>query len=227
MRVNLNQLAFEVVFVFLVFGAALFLPAQSIRWLNGWIFLGLFFSFSLFLFGWLYKHNPSLLRERMRMATSDQQGWDKLLFPFLNLILLVWLVFDSFDANRLHWSSVPAWLQAVGAGILLSSFCLLFLTFKANSYLSPVVRFQQDRGHHAVVDGPYHYVRHPMYTGILLLVIGTSLLLGSAYGVLWAAAIMILLLRRAAMEERLLARELSDYAAYEQHVKYRLLPYIW
>ncbi len=227
MGVNIRRLLLEIAIVFLVFAAALFLPAESIRWSNGWLFLALFFSFSLFLFGWLYRNNPSLLRERMRVATSDQQEPDKLLFPVLNLLLLAWLAFDSFDANRFHWSSVPAWLQVMGAGLLLASFRMLFLTFRANSYLSPVVRFQQDRGQHAVTDGPYHFIRHPMYSAILILMAGTSLLLGSAYGLLWAIPTVILLERRAVMEERLLMHELADYAAYKHSVKYRLIPYIW
>jgi protein-S-isoprenylcysteine O-methyltransferase Ste14 len=227
MNSDIKHTAFQIIAVALIFGLALFVSAGTIRWLAGWVFLALFLGFAMLIFRWLYKNNPGLLRERMRLGTSDQQGWDKILFPFLNLLLLAWLIFDALDAQRFHWSSVPVGLQFLGGGVLLLSFYILSLTFRANSYLSPVVRFQADRRQAVVTTGPYHYVRHPMYSAILLLVVGTSLLLGSAYGILWALASMLLLERRAAMEERLLMKELPDYAEYRQQVKRRLIPYIW
>jgi protein-S-isoprenylcysteine O-methyltransferase Ste14 len=95
------------------------------------------------------------------------------LFPVLIVFPFVWLIFMWLDAVRFHWSPVPAWLQLIGAIILLCSFYLLFLTFRENSYLSTVVRIQEDRGHAVVRTGPYHNVRNPMYTAILVFVAGT------------------------------------------------------
>jgi protein-S-isoprenylcysteine O-methyltransferase Ste14 len=212
---------------FAAFGLALFLPAGTMAWLAGWIFLLLFFGFLLAINLWLFKHNPGLLQERMRLGTSDQQGWDKLLFPLLILLFFGWLIFISLDAVRFHWSPVPVWLQLLGAIILLCSFYLLFLTFRENSYLSTVVRIQEDRGQTVVSTGPYHIVRHPMYTAILVFAVGTSLLLGSWYGVLSGLVLMILLAKRAMLEERTLRAELPGYAAYMVQVKYRLIPHIW
>jgi protein-S-isoprenylcysteine O-methyltransferase Ste14 len=209
------------------FGLALFLPAGTLAWLAGWIFLALFFGFLLATNLWLFKHNPGLLQERMRLGTSDQQGWDKLLFPLLLLLFFGWLISISLDAGRFHWSPVPVWLQFVGAIVLLCSFYLLFLTFRENSYLSTVVRIQEDRGQTVVSTGPYHTVRHPMYSAILVFTMGTSLLLGSWYGVLSGLVLMILLARRTLLEERTLRAELAGYAAYMGQVKYRLIPYIW
>src|SRR5262249_17334639 len=157
----------------------LFLPAGTLAWPAGWLFLALFFSFYLAITLWLARHNPALLQERLHLRTSDQQGWDKLLFPVLLLYSLAWLSFLSFDTVRAHWSPVPVWLQIVGLIILMSAFVLLFLTFRENTFLSPVVRIQDERGHRVVSTGPYHFVRHPMYAAIVVFVIGTSLLLGS------------------------------------------------
>ncbi len=227
MNTDIKRIALQVTVVAIVFGLALFGSAGSIYWLAGWVFLGMFLGYAVMLFRWLYRNNPGLLHERMRLGTSDQQRSDKILFPLLNLLLLAWLVFDALDARRFHWSSVPFDLQVAGGGILLLSFYLLFLTFRANSYLSPVVRLQDDRGHSVATSGPYRYVRHPMYSAILLLVVGTSLLLGSAYGLLWAVVSMFVLLQRASMEERLLTKELPEYADYKARVKRRLIPYVW
>lgn len=227
MQVNLKSLVLQVAGVFTIFALALFIPAGTIAWLSGWIFLALFFGFSLSIFLWLYRHNPGLLRERMRLGTSDQQAWDKMLFPLIQAYLLAWLVFMSLDAERFHWSSMPIWLQGAGALILLCSFYLLFLTFRENSYLSPVVRIQDERGQTVISTGPYHYVRHPMYSAILIFIVGTSLLLDSAYGVPIGLLGMLMLARRAVLEETTLSKELPGYAAYKEKVRYRLIPLIW
>ena len=222
MQVNLKRQIGQFAGYFVAFGLALFLPAGTLAWLAGWIFLVLFFGFLLAINCWLFRHNPGLLLERTRLGTSDQQGWDKVLFPLLIVFFFLWLIFMSLDAVRFHWSLVPIWLQLVGAIVLVCSFYLLFLTFRENSYLSTVVRIQVDRGQTVVSTGPYHNVRHPMYSAILVFVAGTSLLLGSWYGVLSELILLILLAKRAMLEESALRAELPGYAAYMADVKYRL-----
>jgi protein-S-isoprenylcysteine O-methyltransferase Ste14 len=227
MHVNLKQQIRQFAGFFVAFALALFLPAGTLAWFAGWMFLVLFFGFYLAVTIWLFRHNPGLLQERMRLRTSDQQGWDKLLFPLLMVLSFAWLMFMAFDAVRFHWSFMPVWLQFIGAIVLVCSFCLLFLTFRENAYLSPVVRIQEERGHTVVSSGPYHYVRHPMYAAILVFVVGASLLLGSWYGILFGLVLVVMLARRAVQEERMLRAELRDYAAYMAQVNYRLIPYIW
>lgn len=136
-------------------------------------------------------------------------------------------MFISVDAGRFHWSPEPLWLQVVGAVVLLCSFYLFFLTFRENSYLSTVVRLQSERGHCVISTGPYHYVRHPMYAGFLLFMTGTPLFLGSWYGALLGLAFMLVLARRAVLEERTLQAALPGYAAYMAQVAYRFVPYVW
>jgi len=227
MNVNLKMLAGQFVGVFLLFALALFLPAGTIAWPAGWTFLGMFFAFMLLVNLWLLKHNPGLLQERMRGRADNQQGWDKVLFPALLIGFFAWLSGMGLEVERLHWSHAPFWLQVVGCIILLGSFYLLFLTFRENSYLSPVVRIQAERGQTVVSTGPYHYVRHPMYAAIVIFVIGTSLLLGSWYGLLIGLAPLVILARRAVLEERTLREKLQGYAGYASQVQYRIVPYIW
>ena len=227
MLVNVKQVIGQFVGVVLAFTLALFLPIGTFAWFAGWIFLVLFLGFYLAVTLWLFKHNPGLLQERMHLGSSDQKGWDKVLFPLLLLFPFVWLMFIALDAVRFHWSPLPVWLQFVGALVLLGSFYLLFLTFRENTYLSTIVRIQADRGHTVVSTGPYHYVRHPMYTGMLAFFVGTPLLLGSGYGIVGGLLLMLMLARRAVLEERTLQTELHGYAAYMRQVKYRLVPYVW
>ncbi len=227
MQIDLKQLAAQSLVLFVSLALALFLPAGTITWLTGWIYLVLFFGFFLGTNAWLFRHNPALLQERMRLSRPDQQRWDKLLFPLLLVLPFAWLIFISLDAVRFHWSPVSIWLQGIGAVILLCSFYLFFLTFRENSYLSTVVRVQEERGHTVVSTGPYRYVRHPLYTAFLLFMVGTPLLLGSWYGVLLGLAFMIVLARRAVLEEHTLQRGLRGYVDYMTKVKYRFIPYVW
>jgi len=227
MRINVKLLIIQSLGLFVIFALALFLPAGTLAWLADWIYLLLFFGFFLGLNAWLFRYNPGLLQERMSLSKPDQKGWDKVLFPILLVFPFAWLVFISFDAVRFHWSPMPIWFQEVGTLVLLCSFYLFFLTFRENSFLSTVVRIQEEREHRVISTGPYHYVRHPMYAAFLLFMMGTPLLLGSWYGVLLGLAFMIVLARRAILEESTLKKDLRGYADYMAQVKYRLIPYIW
>jgi protein-S-isoprenylcysteine O-methyltransferase Ste14 len=131
------------------------------------------------------------------------------------------------DVVRFHWSRMPLVLQIVGAIALVASFLILSLTFRENSFLSPTVRIQEERGQTTISTGPYHYVRHPMYAGGLLLFLGTPLLLGSWYGLVMFLLFLPGLAVRIRLEERVLREELPGYVAYMAQVKYRLLPHVW
>jgi protein-S-isoprenylcysteine O-methyltransferase Ste14 len=227
MTVNIKALAGQLVIMFLIFALLLFLSAGTIAWLAGWIYLILFFGFTIALSLWLLKYNPGLLKERMTMFRADQKGWDKIFFALMEICFMAWLVLMPLDAVRFRWSHMPIWLQVVGAIILIISFILFFLTFRENSYLSPMVRIQKDRGQTVVSTGPYHYVRHPMYAAILLFIPGTALLLGSWYGLLVGLIIVGMVARRAVLEERTLRGELKGYDAYMAQVKYRFVPHVW
>lgn len=227
MQIDLKPLIVQTLVLFVLTASALFLPAGTLAWTTGWIYIVLFFGFLLSVNAWLFRHNPGLLQERMSLRRADQKGWDKVLFPLLALLPLVWLAFIAFDAVRFQWSPVPVWIQILGAVILLGSFYLFFLTFRENSYLSPVVRIQEERGHTVISTGPYHHVRHPMYAAFLLFMVGTPLLLGSWSGALLGLAYMLVLARRAVLEEQTLQKELHGYADYMTKVKYRIIPYVW
>ena len=226
MMANLKVLA-GVVFLFLVFTLTLFLSAGTFTWRAGWVFMALFFSFVIAITLWLYRYNPALLSERTTVTRADQKSWDKVIVLLLNVIFLVWLILMPLDAIRFHWSQMSIWLQGVGAVVLVCSFYIFFLTFRENSYLSPVVRIQQERGQTVVASGPYHYVRHPMYAGALLFFVGTTFLLGSWYGLLWGVLLVGMVARRAVLEERTLQQELQGYDGYMIQVKYRLIPRVW
>src|SRR5262245_15224808 len=212
----------------LVFGLVLFLAAGTVAWPAGWAVLLLFFGFVVALSGWVLRHDPGLLTERMTgIGAANQQRWDRVWFVATNLLFLAWLLVMPLDAVRFGWSAVPDWLQVVGAGLMLISFWLFFLTFRENAYLSPAVRIQADRGQTVVSSGPYRVVRHPMYAAAAVFLVGTSLLLGSWLGLAVGLLIVVSAAARAVKEERVLRAELPGYEAYMARVRYRLVPYVW
>jgi len=138
-----------------------------------------------------------------------------------------WLVLMGLDAGRYHWSKVPLVLQGAGFLLLCLGAYLVWLTLKANSYAAPVIKIQKERGHQVVTTGPYAYVRHPMYAGALLVLVGAPLLLGSWWGLAAASGLVLLIGLRAVLEERTLSAELDGYADYATRVRYRLVPHLW
>jgi protein-S-isoprenylcysteine O-methyltransferase Ste14 len=159
-------------------GALLFVPAGTLAWPGAWAFLAEMWVLALWVGHWLLRHDPALLKERTgSFVQRGQATIDKVLVVSVMVIYCAWFVLMGLDA-RYGWSSVPLWVQALGAvGVFLSVY-LGYLTFRANSFASPVVKIQTERAHHVVTTGPYRYVRHPMYAGALFHFLGVPLLLG-------------------------------------------------
>jgi len=128
---------------------------------------------------------------------------------------------------RFEWSEVPGWLQFLGALGLVLSLYVVFLTFRENAYLAPVVKLQEERSQSVVSTGPYWYVRHPMYSSMFLFFPATTLLLGSWWGLLLSLVLLGLLVWRTALEDRMLKNELAGDEEYAQSVRYRLIPRVW
>jgi protein-S-isoprenylcysteine O-methyltransferase Ste14 len=141
--------------------------------------------------------------------------------------LLLTPVVAGLDAGRFGWSAVPlparllAWLALAAAGTL------IFWALATNTYLSRMARIQDDRGQVVVTAGPYRYVRHPMYLGVILLFLGMPVALGSWWALLPGIVIAALFVLRTAKEDPMLREELPGYTEYARHVGYRLVPGIW
>jgi protein-S-isoprenylcysteine O-methyltransferase Ste14 len=228
MKVSVGKVIAEMVAVYVGYALLLFLPAGTLRWGAAWVFLGIYVVVGTAMVLWLLKVNPGLLNERMTgLGKSDQKSWDRPLMMLLIALYVVWVAVMPLDAVRFRWSHMPLWAQVAGGALYCISFYMLFLTYRENSFLSPAVRIQEDRGQTVVSTGPYRYVRHPMYASLLVQFIGASLLLGSWVGLLVTALILGVVARRAVLEEAALRDELPGYEAYMTHVRYRLIPGVW
>ena len=213
----------------LFFPALVMLLAGTWRWVEGWILAIWLVVMILFNVGYLYRKDPALLAERTkRPGSENQKPWDRYLLIIVLAIAVLWLVVLPLDAGRFHWSpAFPLWLKILGGIALIPALYLIERTTIENTYLSAMVRIQSDRKQHVVSTGPYGYVRHPLYLGCVLMMLGAPLLVGSVFALVISLIGSILLAVRIVGEERMLADELEGYAEYQKRVKYRLIPPIW
>ena len=211
--------------IVVVYAVCLFVAAGTLRWWNAWAYLGLF-VFAI-LTGGLYvaRQNPAIINERGR-PSENTKPFDKLFGRLTIPLILGAFIIAGLD-HRFGWSAVPLWLQIGGFILLLPVNYMPYWVMLVNAYAATTVRVETERGQHVISDGPYRFVRHPMYTGILL----GYLLLPLALGSWWAAVPCVLLIGlfvwRTAREDATLLAELPGYADYAQRTRYRLLPGVW
>ena len=208
-------------------GALLFAVAGTLHWPAAWVFLVTSAILGPASGLWLARTDPALLAERLRPTfQADQPAADKKFMLIFMAALPIWLVAIGLD-RRVHGSDVPLVLQVLGLAMYLLSTAFIMWVFRENSFAAPVVKIQAERHHRVVSSGPYAFVRHPMYSGIMLFFVGVPLLLGSWWGVAIAPAFAVLFAIRARIEERALVEGLPGYADYAERVRYRLVPGLW
>ena len=196
------------------------------RWLAAWLLLAVFVTAQVAAFREM-KRQPDLLVERSKLQPGTK-SWDKLLVALLALAapLLTWIT-AALD-HRFGWTGRER-IAPVAAGFVLMvlGIQLTRWAIARNRFFAATVRIQTDRGQTVVSSGPYAYVRHPGYTGMLALTIGTPLALGSRWALLPAALGVATLIVRTVLEDRTLQAELAGYADYTRRVRFRLVPYVW
>jgi len=176
----------------------------------------------------LARHDPGLLKERMSAPfQKDQVFWDKVFIAFIIVVWFSWLVLMALDAKRWNLSHMPEALNYAGAVLIPIGFFIVWLTFRENSFAAPVIKIQEERGQRVISTGPYGIVRHPMYAGATLYMIGMPLLLGSWLGLLVLPLIVGALSVRIFIEEDALRKGLPGYGDYAARVRYRLIPGVW
>jgi protein-S-isoprenylcysteine O-methyltransferase Ste14 len=219
---------FALASVMVITGGLLFISAGTIRWADGWWMLGLYGVSGLAILQWLAWKDPALLAARMNVKPQEGQPlWDRMVLVAARLIYWSWLILMGLDGGRFNWSDLPDWLIWVGRAAFLIGIWGIYRVFRENSFGAPVVRIQAERGHHVISTGPYAIVRHPMYAASLIMLTGWALALNSAWGVLGAVFIEILIALRIGGEEKVLREGLPGYVEYTQKVRYRLIPYVW
>jgi protein-S-isoprenylcysteine O-methyltransferase Ste14 len=222
------KLAVKIVIMIIFFLALIFVPAGTFKWPEAWIFLLLYFSWLTAVILWMKKNDPGLLKERMTAKRKkDVKPWDKVFMFSYSLVALVLIVLTGLDAVRFRWSHVPLIIKVIGFLGFIPAMSIVTRTMKENTYLSEMVRIQEERGHQVCTTGPYQYVRHPMYVGVIIFLFCIPLALGSLYSLIPAFVAVILFFIRTALEDKTLYNELPGYKEYAEKVRYRLIPGVW
>ena len=134
------------------------------------------------------------------------------------------IVFPSVD-HRFAWSAVPPYIAVAGDVLVALGLLIVFFVFKENTFTSAIIEVGTEQK--VISTGPYALVRHPMYIGGLVMLLGVPLALGSWWGLFTIIPITIVIVWRLLDEEKFLIKTLSDYSEYRNKVRYRLVPFIW
>jgi protein-S-isoprenylcysteine O-methyltransferase Ste14 len=213
------------VFGALLFAALVFIPAGTIYYRQGWAFLAVFMSSMTAFTVYLALYDKPLLERRIKAGPWHEKEWSqKIIVSLIFLGFFSLIVVSALDV-RFGWSAVPAYVSLIGDGLIVLSFLFIFWVIRVNSFAASTIQVAE--GQKVISTGPYAYVRHPMYAGALLLLIGMPLSLGSSWALLLIVPFTPVLVWRILDEERFLLRNLPGYAEYAGTVRYRLIPYVW
>lgn len=203
-------------------GALLFLPAGTLWWLNGWVFMVILFI-PMFCAGivMMFK-NPELLKKRLN--AKEKQSEQQLVIKLSGLMFSAGFIAAGLDF-RFRWTTPPLWLSWAASAVFLLAYLLYAEVLRENTYLSRTVEVQENQ---KVIDtGLYGIVRHPMYSVTLLLFLSMPLVLGSVVSFVIFLAYPVIIVKRIRNEEKVLEAELAGYAEYKKKVRYRLIPFVW
>ena len=220
------KLLFEAIFKFLLgiilVGLLIFLPAGTLNYFNGWLFMGILFIPMLLAGLVMMIKNPSLLKSRL--DAKEKEKTQSIVIKLSGLMFIVGFILAGLDF-RFKWFTLPPLVSYIASGTLLLGYIMWGVVLKQNTYVSRTIKVEENQ---PVVDtGLYGVVRHPMYTASIILFLSIPLVLGSL--IVLGAFIFypILIITRIFNEEKVLENELQGYKEYKKKVKYRLIPFIW
>jgi protein-S-isoprenylcysteine O-methyltransferase Ste14 len=223
---DLNKKAWTGVAQFAIgMGLLLFVPAWTLDYWQAWAFLVVIITGSILVTVYLMKHDTKLLERRLSTGpTVEPEKTQKIVMSFAMLGFMALVVVPAFD-HRFNWSHTPVWGSIAGNLFVVIGYYVIFLVFKENTFTAATVEIYKDQK--VISTGPYSWVRHPMYFGGLLFLLGVPLALGSYWGLLVFVPLVAVIVWRLVDEEKLLAKDLPGYTAYQSKVKHRLVPFIW
>lgn len=200
----------------------IFVPAGTIRFRNGWLFMGVLFI-PMFLAGIVMMcRNPELLRKRLN--AKEEQSEQQSVIKLSGLMFILGFVTAGLNF-RFDWLTLPDWAVWIAIAVFLLAYLMYAEVLRENTYLSRTVEVQEDQ---KVIDtGLYGIVRHPMYSATIILFLSMPLVLGSPVSFVIFLAYPAILAKRIRNEEKVLEAELQGYTEYKEKVKYRIIPFVW
>lgn len=205
--------------------ALIFLPAGTLDYWQAWVFIVVFTAATSAIGIYLALKDPALLERRIKAGpTAETRTSQRIISALAFLGLLGVMVFCAVD-HRFMWSHVPLYVSVAGDVLVSLGLFIDLLVLKENTYGASTI--QVIEGQHVISTGPYAIVRHPMYAGALVMMVGIPLALGSWWGFVVLVLTMPVLVLRILDEEKLLTQDLPGYTEYMRQVRYRLVPFVW
>jgi protein-S-isoprenylcysteine O-methyltransferase Ste14 len=209
----------------LAFCAVLFVPASTLNYWQAWVFIVVFATSTQAIGIYLAFKDPALLERRMQFGPGAEQRTPQRIISTLAFVgFLGILVFCALD-HRFGWSPVPFWVSLLGDALVVLGLFVTLRVLRENRFSASNIRIE--RSQTVVTTGLYAIVRHPMYAGALIMLLGVPLALDSWLGLLLVVLMIPVLVWRILDEERLLRNELSGYTEYAHRVRFRLVPFVW
>ena len=209
----------------IVMAALLFVPAGTVHYWQAWVYLSIFMGASALTTLYLLARDRTLLERRMSGGPlAETRPAQKVIMSFTSVGFMAVFVVSAFD-RRFEWSAVPLYAVLAGDVLVLMGLYVIFLVYRANSFTSATIVVAEKQ--RVISTGPYAIVRHPMYAGGSLYLLGTPLALGSYWALVPIAVMIPFLIWRLLDEERLLAKDLPGYTEYQKWVPHRLVPFVW
>lgn len=208
-----------------VFGLLLFVPAGTLHYWQAWVFLAVFALSTWIPSMYLMRTDRAALDRRMRAGPlAESRPLQRIVITAIFICFPAMFVLSALD-HRFGWSPVPAAIAVLGDVLVAIGLGVAMLVVAQNGYAAANVTVEA--GQTLVSTGLYAVVRHPMYAGNVILMIGVPPALGSYWGLALLLPGVALLVLRIRDEEQLLTAELSGYQEYSRGVRYRLVPYVW
>jgi len=209
----------------LVFGVLIFGPAGTVGYWRGWAFILVFTICTNIIGLYLARTDPALLERRMKVGPgAETRPAQKAIISMAFLVFAALFVVSALD-YRFGWSTVSTSVSIVGDILVALGLGVDLRVFRENSYGASTI--ETATGQTVISTGPYALVRHPMYVGVLIMLLGIPLALGSYWGLVFMFINVPILMLRIRDEEAMLKQELAGYIDYTRHVRYRLLPGLW
>jgi protein-S-isoprenylcysteine O-methyltransferase Ste14 len=204
---------------------AVFLPAGSLTFWQAWAYWFVFVASVSAIGVYFLKNDAALVESRLKVGPGvEEDAGQKVAQVLLALFFILEIIVPSLD-HRFGWSKVPVTLVVSGDVFAAAGLAIIFLVFRENSFASAAIKVNE--GQRVISSGPYGLVRHPMYSGALVMLLSTPLALGSFWGLLPFVGMLAVIVFRLRGEERFLAESLPGYAEYRLKVRYRLIPHVW
>jgi protein-S-isoprenylcysteine O-methyltransferase Ste14 len=218
--------ASQIVVVFALQAAILFLAAGRADWLWAWLFLGIYTASIAVNSFFMLRTNVETIAERGR--PKEMKDWDKRVSGLWSVAQFLLIpLFAGLDVRFGLSGQIGLGIHIAGGIVFAAGLALFGWAMVTNAFFSTVVRIQEERGQIVCRDGPYRVVRHPGYAGTLLQSVGAPLLLGSWWALLAGMAAASFMIIRTSLEDRTLQAELAGYSEFAREVRYRLVPGVW